>query len=313
MKKKMLICGGGGFLGKNAIDYFLKSNKYDIRATWYGNDDATKIFTDGVEWINADLTKIEDVKKVFNGGVDVVLQYAAVSSNLKDAFEKPYLHVTDNAIMNSLIFRESYETNVENVIFPSCTVMYEDLDRPVKEDDFKGFIDEQQVYYGAGKTKVYLEDMCNFYSKLGLTKFTALRQTNIIGKYDKTDLNKAHFFSSMIQKINNSSDFVEVWGDGTEEKDLLPANKLMELIDFILENQTYNFELLNVGSGNNMTIYEIVKKVIDVSGKDLKIKFDKTKPSRNIKLKLDISKAKQNFNWDNSYNINQVIDEYNKK
>ena len=313
MKKKMLICGGGGFLGKNAIEYFLKSKKYDIKATWHKNGDATKIFTNDVEWINADLTKIEDVKKVFDGGVDVILQYAAVSSNLKDAFEKPYLHVTDNAIMNSLIFREAYETNVENVIFPSCTVMYKDLDRPVKEEDFKGFIDEQQVYYGAGKTKVYLEDMCNFYSKLGLTKFTALRQTNIIGKYDKTDLNKAHFFSSMIQKINNSNDFVEVWGDGTEEKDLLPANKLMELIDFVLDNQISNFELLNVGSGNNMTIHEIVKKIINVSGKELKIKFDKTKPSRNIKLKLDISKAKQNFNWDNNYNINQVIDEYNKK
>ena len=313
MKKKMLICGGGGFLGKNAIEYFLNSGKYDIRATWYRNGDATGIFINDVEWINADLTKIEDVKKAFDGGVDVILQYAAVSSNLKDAFEKPYLHVTDNAVMNSLIFREAHETGVEHIIFPSCTVMYEDLNKPVKESDFTGFIDEQQVYYGAGKTKVYLEEMCNFYSKLGSTKFTALRQTNIIGKYDKTDLNKAHFFSSMIQKINNSDDVIEVWGDGTEEKDLLPANKLMELIDFVLEGQSSNYELLNVGSGENMTIHEIVKKVIDVSGKKLNIKFDESKPSRNIKLKLDISKAKEKFNWDNKFDMNQVIDEYNKQ
>ena len=48
--------------------------------------------------------------------------------------------------MNSLIFREAYETNVENVIFPSCTVMYEDLDRPVKEEDFKGFIGPVRFY-----------------------------------------------------------------------------------------------------------------------------------------------------------------------
>ena len=169
------------------------------------------------------------------------------------------------------------------------------------------------MYYGAGKTKVYLEEMCNFYSKLGSTKFTALRQTNIIGKYDKTDLNKAHFFSSMIQKINNSDDVIEVWGDGTEEKDLLPANKLMELIDFVLEGQSSNYELLNVGSGENMTIHEIVKKIIDVSGKKLNIKFDESKPSRNIKLKLDISKAKEKFNWDNKFDMNQVIDEYNKQ
>tara|TARA_R100000008_G_C3585995_1_gene172350 strand:- start:2742 stop:3680 length:939 start_codon:yes stop_codon:yes gene_type:complete len=312
MKKKMLICGGGGFQGKNAIEYFLETEKYDIRATWHRDGDATEIFIDGVEWVNADLTTVDGIKKAFDGGIDIVLQYAAVSTNLKDAFEKPYLHVTDNAIMNSLIFREAYDSGVEHVIFPSCTVMYEDLNKPVKENDFNGFIDEGQVYYGAGKTKVYLEDMCNFYSKLGSTKFTVLRQTNIIGKYDKTDLNKAHFFSSMIQKINNSDDIVEVWGDGTEEKDLLPVNKLMELIDFVLEKQLSNFELLNVGSGRNMTIHEIVQKIIDVSGKKLKIKFDKSKPSRNIKLKLDISKVKEKFDWDNKFDMNQIINEYNK-
>ena len=74
-----------------------------------------------------------------------------------------------------------------------------------------------------------------------------------------------------------------------------------------------HYELLNVGSGENMTIHEIVKKVIDVSGKKLNIKFDESKPSRNIKLKLDISKAKEKFNWDNKFDMNQVIDEYNKQ
>ena len=153
--------------------------------------------------------------------------------------------------------------------------------------------------------------MCKFYSELGETKFTALRQTNIIGKYDKTDLDKAHFFAAMIQKINSATKTVDVWGDGTEEKDLLSVGKLMKLIDLVIEKQTSKFELLNVGSGKNMTIKEIVEKVIDASGKNLDISFDTSKPSRNIKLKLDVSKAIDKFNWDNTFDMKETINEYN--
>ena len=153
--------------------------------------------------------------------------------------------------------------------------------------------------------------MCKFYSELGETKFTALRQTNIIGKYDKIDLDKAHFFAAMIQKINNATESVEVWGDGTEEKDLLSVGKLMELIELIIENQSSKFELLNVGSGKNMSIKEIVKKIIEASGKKLDMVFDTSKPSRNIKLKLDVSKAKDGFNWNNTFDMKEIINEYN--
>jgi nucleoside-diphosphate-sugar epimerase len=311
MKKKMLICGGAGFHGRNAIEYFLNTGKYDIKATWHRNANPTESYNGDIKWIQADLTKPWDVKAALYGGVDIILQYAAVSTNLKDAFEKPYLHVTDNAVMNSLIFKQAYEEKVEHVIFPSCTVMYEDLDKPVKEEDFSGVIDGSQVYYGAGTTKVYLENMCKFYSEIGETKFTALRQTNIIGKYDKTDLDKAHFFAAMIQKINSATKTVDVWGDGTEEKDLLSIGKLMELIDLVLEKQTSKFELLNVGSGKNMTIKEIVENVIETSGKKLDISFDTSKPSRNIKLKLDVSKAMDKFNWDNTFDMKETINEYN--
>ena len=138
-----------------------------------------------------------------------------------------------------------------------------------------------------------------------------MRQTNIIGKYDKTDLDKAHFFAAMIQKINNATESVEVWGDGTEEKDLLSVGKLMELIELIIENQSSKFELLNVGSGKNMSIKEIVKKIIEASGKKLDMVFDTSKPSRNIKLKLDVSKAKDGFNWNNTFDMKEIINEYN--
>ena len=60
-----------------------------------------------------------------------------------------------------------------------------------------------------------------------------------------------------------------------------------------------------------MSIKEIVKKIIEASGKKLDMVFDTSKPSRNIKLKLDVSKAKDGFNWNNTFDMEEIINEYN--
>ena len=311
MKKKILICGATGFIGRNMLEHFYDNDEYDVRAIYHRtpepSDDVTLLYPQ-VEWVYADLTEKSHVKKVLKD-VDIVLHYAAFTTNIKDGIEKPYLFVTDNVIMNSLIFRYAYECGVEHVVFPSCTVMYEDTKKPIKEKDFKGFIDDDKMYYGGGTTKVYSENMCRFYSKLGKTKYTVLRQTNIIGKYDKTDLEKAHFFSTMLQKINKAYKTIEVWGDGSEEKDLLSVDDLVNLVDIILKKQKDNFELLNVASENNVSISNIVEKMVKVSGKDLDIIYDISKPSRNIKLKFDVSRVKNKYGWSPNKNLSEVIDD----
>ena len=86
--------------------------------------------------IKADLTNSKDVKKALEG-VDVIIQLAATTSGAKDIVSMPYIHVTDNAVMNSLILREAFEKQIEHFIFPSCTVMYQSSDIPVLETDFK--------------------------------------------------------------------------------------------------------------------------------------------------------------------------------
>ena len=311
MKKKILICGATGFIGRNLVENFMKKDNFDVRAVWNKPNDLTDFYNDDIEWVNADLTKMEDVKRVMED-VNIVLHYAAFTTNIKDGIENPQLFVTDNVIMNSLIFRYAYEFGVEHVVFPSCTVMYEDFGKPIKETDFKGFIDDDKMYFGGGTTKVYSENMCKFYSKLGKTKYTVLRQTNIIGKYDKTDLDKAHFFSSIVQKVNAADKHIEVWGDGTEEKDLLSVDDLVSLINIILKKQKENFELLNVATGKNISISNIVEKIIKVSGKNLQIKYDKTKPSRNIKTKFDVSKVKDRYDWEPKINLEEGLHEIKK-
>jgi nucleoside-diphosphate-sugar epimerase len=296
MKKKILICGATGFIGRNMLEHFIKNDNFDIRATWYKDANPTESYNGQVEWVHANLTKVEDVKKAVDG-VDIILQYAAVTTGVKDVVNRPYIHVTDNAVMNSLLLREAFEQKVKHFIFPSCTVMYQSGDVPVKESDFDESEELYSKYYGGGNTKVYIEKMCKFYSTLGETKFTVLRQSNIYGPYDKFSLEVGHVFAATIVKVAQANGSIDVWGTGKEERDLLYVSDLVNSVQSIIENQTSKFELVNVGCGKSISVSDLVKKIVDVSGKKISINYDKDKPSVDTKLAVNIDKIKRMFNW----------------
>ena len=182
--KTILICGATGFIGKNLLKFY--SNKgYKIKATYFKRGPLYDEYPD-VNWVYCDLRDTTQVKKVLEG-VNIVLQFAATTTGAKDIVSKPYIHVTDNALMNSVLLRESFECGVEHFIFPSCTVMYQKSNEALKESDYNPSDEILPFYYGAGHTKVYLENMCRFYARLVKTKHSVLRHSNIYGPYDKFD------------------------------------------------------------------------------------------------------------------------------
>jgi nucleoside-diphosphate-sugar epimerase len=295
----MLICGASGFIGKNLLNYF--TGKYNIRAVDIdaphpasprhlldkGND---------IEWVCADLRRPEDVKNVLKD-VDIVLHYAATTTGIADIVSKPYIHVTDNAVMTSLLLREAFEQGIEHFVMPSCTLMYQSSDMPVKETDFNESDGILPRYFGAGNTKVYLEKMCEFFAGLGRAKHTVLRQSNIYGPYDKYDLKKGHVFGATVVKVMEAENEIVVWGTGEEERDLLHVSDLVACVEAALEKQEARYELVNVGLGESISVSNLVQSIVTASGKDLQIKYDETKPTIKTKLAVDITKVKEVLEW----------------
>jgi nucleoside-diphosphate-sugar epimerase len=217
------------------------------------------------------------------------------------------MHVTDNAVMNSLLFREAFDKKVKHFVMPSCTIMYRSSDQPISEGDFDENVGVSDTYYGAGHTKVYLEKMCKFYSSFGTTKFTAIRQSNIYGPYDDFGLEKSHVFGATITKAMTFNDKITVWGTGEEERDFLFVEDLMDLIQTSIENQKSNFELVNGSYGSSVSIAQMVEKVIQACGRDLKIEYDSSKPTIKTKLAIDNQKAKKVFGWEPTTPLEQGI------
>ena len=290
-KNKVLVCGASGFIGRNIAERLSKRDDLRVYGTYFEIKPSIK----GISLTRVDLTKKSEVSQIVRG-MDIVIQAAAVTSGSQDIVTKPYLHVTDNAIMNSLIFKSCFNHKVKHVVFFSCTVMYPDKIGLVKEEDFNYEIMDK--YFGVGWTKVYLEKMCEFYSKIGDTKYTAIRHTNIYGPFDKYDLDKSHFFGATITKVLRDRDNkIVVWGDGSEERDLLYVSDLVDFIEIILKKQKEPFELINLGAGVAFSVKDVIKKIIEISGKKITLEFDTSKPTIKFNLAVNIEKARKKYNF----------------
>tara|TARA_Y100001960_G_C14659751_1_gene820176 strand:- start:98 stop:1054 length:957 start_codon:yes stop_codon:yes gene_type:complete len=301
--KRVLILGSCGFIGRNVCEIFDKNNFY-IYGTYFNNK---PIKNSRVKYIKADLTKKNIVEKIVKG-MDIVIQAAAVTGGIKDAKKNAVKYIVDNAIMNSIILESIYKNKIKHFIFLSCTVMYHSSKKPLKENDFDANGKIYPSYFGGAWNKIYIEKMCEFYSKISKIKFTVLRHSNVYGPYDKFDLNKSHACSATIKKIFSSkNNKIKVWGNGKEKRDFLFVYDLVEAIKLSISKQKNKFEIFNIGSSKPVSINNLVKEVIKISNKKINIEYDKTKPTNKFSLSLNCNKAKKLLNWKPDYDLNQGL------
>ncbi len=308
MKKNVLVCGATGFIGRNVAEALAKRDDLKVYGTYFGSE---PLKNEKIRMIKADLTMDRYVIKAVRGK-DVIIQCAATCSGSKDIFARPYYHFVDNVVINPLIFRAAHENNVEQVIFPSCTTMYNSSDKLIKESDVDLNRGVPENYFGTGWSKILIEKACELFALKtpnGKTKFTVFRHSNIYGPYDKYDLERSHVFGATMTKVMTAPEggTVLVWGTGEEERDLLHVSDIVRFVELALEKQTTKFELVNVGCGSSISVANLVKMIIEVSGKNLKIEYDSTKPTIKTKIALDYLKAKEIFGWEPKISLKDGI------
>ena len=302
--KKILILGATGFIGRNSAEYFAERSDFEVYGTYFNS---SPFDHNNIQMIRVDLTNKADVDRVIQG-MDIVLQAAAVTSGIEDVADNPHAFISDNAVMNSLIFRSAFDHEVGHVILLSCTVMYHSSEIPLKESDFDANQAIYPSYFGGAWNKVYFEKMCEFYAQIGSVKFTALRHSNVYGPFDKYDLQRAHVFGATVTKVMTArTDTMTIWGTGEEKRDLLHVSDLVKAIEAVIEKQQTPYEIYNIGIGKAISIKDLVKKIIDISGKRLSTEHDLSKPSNKTAICLNTNKAKTELGWEPKIPLNQGI------
>ena len=311
MLKKILVCGGSGFIGKN-LCIQLSKKKVNLTATYFSKK--PKLNIKNIKWIKCDLRLLDDCIKVTKNK-DIIIQCAATTSGSNDIIKSPYLHVTDNAIINSYLLKASYINNIKHFIFTSCTVMYKNSKISLKENQ----VDINKIYktyFGVAHTKLYIEKMCKFFSSISKIKFSIIRHSNIYGPYDKFDEKKGHFIGSTIYKIFNLNKLI-INGKGNEKRDFLYIDDFLNFINSVIKKQRSKFVIYNCSYGKSFKIKKILEKIIKISNYKKKIIYNNNAKNINVNILVNSNKAKKELSWfpkikiDNG--LTKAIEWYKKK
>ncbi len=303
MKSKIniIVCGGNGFIGTNIIKELVKKKNFNVFATYNKKHKIIK----NVKWIKANLLNEKKVNEILKNK-DIVIQAAAITTGSKDVIKRPFIHVTDNIIMNTLLLRSAYENYVKHFIFFSCTVMYNSSNSYHSEKS-KNIINEKSNYFGVGNMKMYIEKQCLFYSKLKRTKFSILRHSNIYGPNDKFNENTSHVLPNFINKsLNNKKNFL-IWGNGKSIRDFLFIEDLTNCIKVLIKKQKSKFEIFNVGSKEPISITELAKTILMISKKEKTIKYIKNNYTIDTKIKINTKKI-MSLGWKPNYSLKEGIE-----
>ena len=274
---RVLVAGGTGFIGVNLIRRLVSLGS-QVRATLHKRP--AVIQDDAIEYVWADLTAMEDCKRVVQG-VDYVFMCAANTSGAAVMASTPLVHVTPNVVMNAQMLDAAYFANVKKFVFISSSAAYPPTgERPVREDEmFAG--EPYEKYYPVGWMKRYSEILCKTYAQKIKNPMptVVIRPSNIYGPYDDIDFRTSHMMAALIRRVVERHDPLEVWGTGDDIKDLIYIDDFLDGMLLAFEKTT-DYLAVNIATGQGYSVKQVLQTILEVDGyTDADVRFDPSKPT----------------------------------
>jgi len=204
--------------------------------------------------------------------------------------------IYENMMIQNNVIHQSYVNGVKKLLFLGSSCIYPKMaPQPLKEDYLlTGTLEATNEPYAIAKIAGI--KMCEAYRSQYGCNFISAMPTNLYGPNDNYDLNNSHVLPALIRKFHtakvNGAAEVEIWGSGTPRREFLHVDDLADACYYLLQN--YDGEqLVNVGSGVDVTILELANMVKDIVGFKGEIKMDATKPDGTPRKLMDVSKLEK--------------------
>jgi GDP-L-fucose synthase len=284
--RRVMVTGGGGFLGKavvarleaaGAMDVFVpRSRDYDLRTS------------DGIRSALAD------------GRPDVVIHLAAVVGGIGANRENPGRFFYENAIMGIELMEQARVANVAKFVQIGTVCSYPKFTPvPFHEDDlWNGYPEETNAPYGVAKKMLLVQGQA-YRQQYGFDVIHLI-PVNLYGPGDNFDPASSHVIPALIKKAVDARDaghaYIEVWGTGSASREFLYVDDAAEGI--VLGAERYDgAEPVNLGVGREITIRELVELIVRLTGFHGDVRWDASKPDGQPRRALDTSRAHELFDF----------------
>lgn len=296
--RTVMVTGGSGFLGSHLVE--------DLEA----RSDDVEIFVPRSR--TYDLRKKPDIKQAFeDSGADAVIHLAATVGGIGANRENPGRYFYDNATMGIELIEQARQFDVDKFTTIGTICSYpEHAPIPFSEDElFNGYPEETNAPYGIAKKALLTQTWA--YRKQYDFNGIYLLPVNLYGPRDDFDLETSHVIPAIIRKCVEAreagEDSITAWGTGEPTREFLYVEDAAEGILDATERYDGR-EPVNLGSGREIAIRDLVELIAEVVGFDGEIEWDTSKPDGQPRRQLDTSRAKDRFNWEATTSLREGLD-----
>jgi GDP-L-fucose synthase len=299
-RKVITITGGGGFLGTHVAQQLIKMG-FKNNGTPQPTADNVIIQQPGTFTIcrskDYDLTTENDVYRYYeNARPDIVIHLAAVVGGIGINRQKPGTFYYKNLMMGALLLEHARRNKVAKFVAVGSICSYPKFTKiPFREEDiWEGYPEETNAPYGIAK-KAMLVQAQAYRQEFGLNTIYLL-PVNLYGPLDNFNPESSHVIPAIIKKCidarTENKKSITCWGTGTATREFLYVKDAAQAIT--LATEKYNSgEPVNIGSGTEISIQELVELIIKLTKYNGTITWDKSYPDGQPRRCLDTQKAKQ--------------------
>ena len=282
---KILVTGGGGFLGSHVVD---------------------RLRADGLEPFVArradyDLTRWDDAARLFaDARPELVLHLAAEVGGIGANRANPGRYWYANLTMGAHVLEQSRLVGVDKLVVVGTVCEYPKFAPvPFREESlWEGYPEETNAPYGVAKRALLVGGQA-YREQYGL-EVVHLLEVNLYGPRDSFDPATAHVIPDLIRKMveaqERGEDHVLLWGDGSPTREFLYVEDAADAI-WLAAQQYSGADPVNLGSGQEISIRELAELVAALTAFDGEIVWDPSKPNGQPRRRLDTSRAEALFGF----------------
>ena len=297
-----VVTGGAGFVGSHLVKLLVEEgHKITVIDNLHkGKKENLASVINKIEFQKIDIRDYESMRKVLKN-IDGVFHQAALTV-VQDSFSRPEEYFDVNVCGTENIFKIANENKFKVVYASSSSVYGHKLETPIAEDV------ERDPINPYGKTKLETEHLAEKYSKLN-TEIISLRYFNVFGIGQTPDY--AGVITKFLDRIRIGKAPI-IFGNGLQIRDFIHVEDVARANLLAMESNSSNL-IINIGTGNTVSILELANMMINASGLKIKPIFAEAIEGDIEKSHADISQARKYFNWEPKIELQDWLTEIFKK
>ena len=214
-----------------------------------------------------------------------------------------------NLMIQNNVIHQSYVQGVRKLQFLGSSCIYPKMaPQPLKEEYLlTGTLESTNEPYAIAKIAGI--KMCEAYRSQYDCDFISVMPTNLYGPNDNYDLNNSHVLPALIRKFHeakeSNAESVEIWGTGSPKREFLHVDDLAEACVYLMENYSEP-ELVNIGTGEDISIKDLALLIKDIVGFEGELRFDTSKPNGTPRKLMDVGKL-HSHGWKHQIDLKEGI------